>query len=77
MVGFRLVSTEPIMNLERKIDMKEKKKMGRPKGELPPMISTSMRLPLDLIEGFKKKHPQGWHKAMREVLTNYLKRGSK
>jgi uncharacterized protein (DUF4415 family) len=63
------------MSLERRNDMKqEAKRMGRPKGETPPMVSTSMRLPISLIEGFKKKYPQNWQAGMREVLINFIKK---
>jgi uncharacterized protein (DUF4415 family) len=54
--------------------MEETKRKGRGKGKNPPLISTSMRLPTELIEGFKKKYPQNWQAGMRKVLTNYLKR---
>jgi uncharacterized protein (DUF4415 family) len=54
--------------------MTEKKKMGRPKGETPPMVSTSMRLPKDIVDYFKSKHPKGWHKAMRKVLFDFIKK---
>ena len=77
MVGFHLVSIELITNLERKIDMPKKeepKKMGRPKGELPPMVSTSMRLPIDLVAGFKKRYPKNWQAEMRKVLINFIKK---
>ena len=76
MVGFHLANTELIMSLQRKIDMKkeEPKKMGRPKGELPPMVSTSMRLPIDLVAGFKKRYPKNWQAEMRKVLINFIKK---
>lgn len=75
MGGFHLANTEQITSLERRNEMKkEVKKMGRPKGETPPMVSTSMRLPISLIEGFKKKYPQNWQAGMREVLTNFIKK---
>ena len=74
MVGFHLANTELITSLERRIDMTEKKKMGRPKGETPPMVSTSMRLPKDIVDYFKSKHPKGWHKAMRKVLFDFIKK---
>lgn len=73
MGGFHLANTEPIMNLERKTNMEEKRKV-RGKGKNPPMVSTSMRLPTEIVEYFKKKHPTGWHKAMREVLFNFIKK---
>jgi hypothetical protein len=62
------------MNLERKIDMEEIKKRGRGKGKTPALVSTSMRLPIELIESFKKKYPNSWQAGMRKVLTNYIKR---
>ena len=76
MVGFHLASIAPIMSLGRKIDMQkeEPKKMGRPKGELPPMVSTSMRLPIDLVAGFKKRYPKNWQAEMRKVLINFIKK---
>lgn len=74
MVGFHQANTEPIMNLERRIDMEEIKKKGRGKGKNPPLVSTSMRLPIDLIAGFKRKYPDNWQAGMRKVLTNYIKR---
>lgn len=74
MGGFHQANTEPIMNLERKIDMEEIKKRGRGKGKTPALVSTSMRLPIELIESFKKKYPNSWQAGMRKVLTNYIKR---
>jgi len=68
------VSIEPIMSLERKIKMTEKKKMGRPKGETPPMVSTSMRLPKDIVDYFKKRHTKNWQAEMRKVLINFIKK---
>lgn len=54
--------------------MEEIKKKGRGKGKNPPLVSTSMRLPIDLIAGFKRKYPDNWQAGMRKVLTNYIKR---
>jgi uncharacterized protein (DUF4415 family) len=75
MVGFHHLNTEPIMNLERKIDMTEeiKKRKGRGKGKNPPMVSTSIRLTNDIVEYFKGKYPQKWQSEMRKVLINFIK----
>jgi uncharacterized protein (DUF4415 family) len=54
--------------------MTEKKKMGRPKGETPPMVSTSMRLPKDIVDYFKKRHTKNWQAEMRKVLINFIKK---
>ena len=75
MVGFHHLNTEQTMNLERKIDMTEetKKKKGRGKGKTPPMLSTSIRLSVDIVEYFKGKYPLKWQSEMRKVLVNFIK----
>ena len=73
MGGFHQANTEPIMNLERRIDMTEEiKKRTRGKGKNPPLISTSIRLSTEIVKFFKGKYPQKWQSEMRKVLVNFI-----
>jgi uncharacterized protein (DUF4415 family) len=45
----------------------------RGKGKNPPMVSTSIRLSVDIVEYFKGKYPQKWQSEMRKVLVNFIK----
>ena len=53
--------------------MEEIKKKGRGKGKNPPLIGTSIRLPIEIVEFFKGKYPQKWQSEMRKVLSNFIK----
>jgi hypothetical protein len=45
----------------------------RGKGKRPPMLSTSLRLPLYVIEYFDTHHTYTKQATIREILINYVK----
>lgn len=50
----------------------EPKRKGRGKGKKPALISTSIRLPVNVAEFFNAKYPYTKQAEMRKVLTAYV-----
>jgi len=54
------------------MDESKPKRKGRGKGKKPALVSTSIRLTVEVHEWFKANHPHDMQSAMRAVLSKHV-----
>jgi uncharacterized protein (DUF4415 family) len=48
-------------------------KKGRGPGKKPALFNTSVRLPAEVVDYFRERHPYNMQAKMREILVDYVR----